>query len=55
MRCMDTYAILQNGKPLAIEKLLRDLAQINDCYVFGVVDCPRLRLKQLIDDKNNYK
>ena len=27
MRCMDTYAILQNGKAFAIEHFLRDLAK----------------------------
>ena len=50
MRCLDTYAILQNGKAFAIEHFLRDLAQINNCYVFGVLDCPRLRLEYRIED-----
>ena len=55
MRCLDTYAILQNGKAFAIEHFLRDLAQINNCYVFGVIDCPRLRLEYQIEDSYNSK
>ena len=55
MRCLDTYAILQNGKAFAIEHFLRDLAVISNCYVFGVIDCPRLRLDYQIEDNYNYK
>ena len=52
---MDTYAILKNGGPLPIERLMRSFAEITNCFVFGVVDCPRLRLKKHIDDKHSYK
>ena len=55
MRCLDTYAILQNGKAFAIEHFLRDLAQIKNCYVMGVLDCPRLRLQYQIEDDYNSK
>ena len=50
MRCMDTYAILQNGKAFAIEHFLRDLAKQKQTYVFGLIDCPRQRLNYKIED-----
>ena len=45
MRCMDTYAILQNGKAFALEHFLRDLAKVRLTYVFGLIDCPRRKLE----------
>lgn len=50
MRCLDTYAVLQNGKAFAIEHFLRDLAKQPATFVFGALDCPRLRLQYQIDD-----
>ena len=50
MRCMDTYAILQNGKAFALEHFLRDLAKEKNTYVWGLLDCPRLRLDYKIED-----
>jgi len=34
---------------------LRDLAKVRQTYVFGLVDCPRLRLEYQIDDGYNAK
>ena len=50
MRCMDTYAILQNGKAFAIEHFMRDLAKQKLTYIWGLLDCPRLRLDYQIED-----
>ena len=50
MRCMDTYAILQNGKAFALEHFMRDLAKQHLCYVWSLMDCPRLRLDYQIED-----
>ena len=50
MRCMDTYAILQNGKAFALEHFMRDLAKQPLCYVWSLMDCPRLRLDYQIED-----
>ena len=50
MRCFDTYAILQNGKAFAIEHFLRDLAMLDDIYVFSLLDCPRTKLEYKIED-----
>ena len=55
MRCLETYAIMQGGKAFPIEHLLRDLAKIQNCYVLGVLDCPRLRLETQIFDGYNFK
>ena len=55
MRCLDTYAILQNGKAFAIEHFIRDLALIENVYVFSLLDCPRKKLVYPIDDGYSWK
>lgn len=55
MRCLDTYAILQNGKAFAIEHFLRDLAMIDNTYVFSLLDCPRKKIPFPIDDAYSWK
>lgn len=55
MRCLETYAIMQGEKAFPLEHLLRDLAKIQNCYVLGAIDCPRLRLETRIEDGYNFK
>lgn len=55
MRCLDTYAILQNGKAFAIEHFIRDLALIDNVYVFSLLDCPRKKLAYPINDGYSFK
>ena len=55
LRCLETYALLQDGKAFPIEHLLGDLAKVKNSFVFGIVDCPRIRLEIQIEDGYNFK
>ena len=46
---------MQNGKAFAIEHFIKDLAGIDNTYVFGLLDCPRKKLPFTVDDGYTWK
>ena len=53
-RCLDTYAIIKGNTYFAIESYMRQLAQTENSYVFGVLDCGRQMLDVKITDVHGW-